>query len=121
YYSLVFAGDDKLKTVAHFSFKPQDENDWQQTLALCQSDEEKITCWQMLGTMYEDELRSMKEIYLLNPASLRLDLLLVRTMNKMENGEYTMDTFARRTAMQWIIQLADENKVHNKFLWNTAA
>src|SRR5690606_30652778 len=67
------------------------------------------------------ELRSMKEIYLLNPASPRLDLLLVRTMNKMENGEYTMDTFARRTAMQWIIQLADENKVHNKFLWNTAA
>jgi tetratricopeptide (TPR) repeat protein len=49
YYSLVFDAGNNLKTVAHFSFHPQDEKDWQKTLSLCKNDNEKKPpfgkCW----------------------------------------------------------------------------
>ena len=85
YYSLVFNDCNELKTTAHYSFKPQNEKDWQQTLALCKVDEEKCTLWQMLGIFYNDEQRSMEEIIKLNPKSDKCDLLLCRAVNKFEN------------------------------------
>lgn len=125
YYSLVFAGDDQLKTVAHWSFHPQEERDWKQTLALCKTPEEKATCWQMLGTFYDDELRSMKEIYKLSSKSEKLDLLLSRLINKLEyDSEYSYrDTFLkpnRAEAYKWVKATADGGEVSNKFLWHVA-
>ncbi|OQP65956.1 hypothetical protein A3860_15310 [Niastella vici] len=84
YYSKVYDGCNALKTVAHYSFHPQEENDWKATLALCANNEEKITLWQMLGVFYSDETRAMKEIYALNPRSEKLNLLLTRAINKEE-------------------------------------
>ena len=84
YYSKVYDGCNALKTVAHYSFHPQEENDWKATLALCANNEEKITLWQMLGVFYSDETRAMKEIYQLNPHSEKLNLLLTRAINKEE-------------------------------------
>ena len=85
YYSLVFAGNDKLKTVAHWSFHPQEETDWNHTLALCTNNEERMTLWQMLGIFYNDELRSMQEIYKLDPKSKKMEVVLTRFVNKHEN------------------------------------
>lgn len=84
YFSLVYNNCNDLKTTAHFSFKPQEEKDWQQTLALCKTDDEKCTLWQMLGVFYKDEVRSISEIAKLNPKSDKLDLLLSRAVNKIE-------------------------------------
>lgn len=86
YYSLVFDKCNDLKTTAHFSFKPQEESDWKQTLALCKTDDEKCTLWQMLGVFYNDEQRSLEEIIKLNPQSDKCDLLLSRAVNKFENA-----------------------------------
>ena len=86
YYSLVFNNCNDLKTTAHYSFKPQDESDWKQTLALCKTDDEKCTLWQMLGIFYNDEQRSLEEIIKLNPQSDKCDLLLSRAVNKFENA-----------------------------------
>ncbi len=85
YYSLVYNNCDELKTTAHFSFKPQEEKDWQQTLTLCKTDDEKCTLWQMIGVFYKDEVRSISEIAKLNPKSDKLDLLLSRAINKIES------------------------------------
>jgi hypothetical protein len=123
YYSLVFAGSDKLKTVAHWSFHPQDESDWKQTLALCTNTNEQATLWQMLGIFYKDEIRSMREIYKLDPKSPMLDLLLTRFVNKNEN-EYSFfqdqtNSRARiKEALSWITEVADKNVISNPFLWN---
>lgn len=88
YYSLVFAAGDKLKTVAHYSFHPQNETDWQKTLALCKNIEEKATLWQMLGMFYADESRSIQEIYKINPQSPKTNILLTRLVNKLEAHSY---------------------------------
>lgn len=117
YYSLVFASNDKLKTVAHWSFHPQEESDWQQTLALCTNDKERITLWQMLGIFYGDEMRSMKEIYKLSPSDPSIDLLLTRLVNKLEEGENVQAKMIDED-FKWCQQTSKENKISNPFLWN---
>jgi hypothetical protein len=84
YYSRVYDGCNELKTVAHYSFHPQEERDWKGTLALCQNKDEQSTLWQMLGVFYKDEKRAINEIYKLDPKSEKLDLLLARAINKEE-------------------------------------
>ncbi len=128
YYSLVYAGCDALKTVAHYSFHPQEEKDWNATLALCSNNEEKATLWQMLGVFYADEQRSLKEIYQLNPASEKLDLLLARTVNKYEqkfssaSQMYTpFDTTAVASSYQLITKIAGAANTKNPWIWFTAA
>jgi hypothetical protein len=86
YYSKVYDGSNALKTVAHFSFHPQEESDWKATLALCANNDEKATLWQMLGIFYGDQKRAIKEIYLLNPGSEKLNLLLSRAINSVEGN-----------------------------------
>jgi hypothetical protein len=85
YYSKVYDGCNDLKTVAHYSFHPQEENDWEATLALCANNEEKATLWQMLGIFYSDEIRALNEIYALDPRSEKLNVLLTRAINKEEH------------------------------------
>lgn len=133
YYSLVFAGSDALKTVAHFSFHPQEEADWQQTLALCQNNTERATLWQMLGIFYDDEMRSMKEIYAIAPESNKLDVLLVRKVNAIEMGAHYFWGYigekeqndsikkAYERDASWIFETTRKGLVQNKFLWNSAS
>jgi hypothetical protein len=125
YYSLVFAGNDKLKTVAHWSFHPQDERDWMQTLKLCTNNEERINLWQMLGIFYKDEMRSIQEIYKLDPKSAKMDVLLTRFVNKNENeysyeGGKTNQDENIRASLPWLRKVADQGNTANPFLWNTS-
>ncbi|MBC7902401.1 MAG: hypothetical protein H7Y27_03235, partial [Gemmatimonadaceae bacterium] len=39
YYSLVYDHCDELKTVAHYSFHPQEQSDWNASLALCKNND----------------------------------------------------------------------------------
>jgi hypothetical protein len=92
-YSLIYDEYDTMKTTAFFSFHPQEESDWNQTLAMAKNTREKVVLWQMLG-IYDDPLRAMKEIYALDPKSDVMDLLLARAVNTEEenfiyqSGEY---------------------------------
>jgi hypothetical protein len=94
YYSRVFDSCNELKTTAHYSFHPQEESDWQATLALCRTTEEKATLWQMLGIFYSDPIRAIASIYDLDPRSEKLELLLSRAVNVSEQrfgGEKNTD------------------------------
>lgn len=129
-YSLVYDHCDILKTVAHYSFHPQEEKDWKATLALAKNVEEKITLWQMLGVFYKDEKRSIKEIYQLNPKSEKLDLLLVRAINKLEqtqnalsdkNGYYQKKDKSGLSALLSLTQNdIQASKTSNPLLWYSA-
>lgn len=126
YYSLIYDGCNQLKVVAHSSFHPQEESDWQQTLELCRNNEERITLWHLLGIRYADEVRSMKEIYKLSPSSSKLDLLLTRFVNKQETGTpYSQDDESAKKAstedIHWCQQIANEGKTANQFLWDVSA
>ncbi len=81
YYSKVYDGCTILKRVAQYSFHPQEEADWNATLALCANNEEKATLWQILGIFYSDAKRAMQEIYTLNPRSEKLNLLLAKAVD----------------------------------------
>lgn len=84
YFSRVYDECDELKPGAHFSFHPQEETDWNATLALCKNVNEKATLWQMLGVYYGDEKEAISQIYQLDPKSDKLDLLLARAVNRYE-------------------------------------
>lgn len=125
YYSLVFKGCDALKIVAHWSFHPQEEKDWNQTLNMCASNDERITLWQMLGIFYGDETRSINEIYKLNPASDALNVLLVRTVNKAEqefNFYYDSKGSAKKdnVVLPLITRIADANNTNKPNMWYMA-
>jgi hypothetical protein len=84
YFSRVYDECDALKPSAHFSFHPQEQADWNATLALCKNVNEKVTLWQMLGIYYGDEKEAISQIYKLDPKSDKLDLLLARAVNNYE-------------------------------------
>lgn len=131
YYSLVYNGCDELKTAAHFSFHPQEEKDWNATLALCKNSGEKVTLWQMLGVFYGDEKRSIKEIFKLDPSSNKLNLLLARAVNKEEqklNTSYDGLNAAKIAAikidkdlMELVSSAAKNGETNDPFMWNAAA
>ena len=101
YYSKVYDGSAALKTVAHFSFHPQEEADWKNTLTMCANNDEKATLWQMLGIFYSDEKRALQEIYTLNPRSEKLDLLLTRAVNIQEQKFSAWDDNVMESRLQF--------------------
>jgi len=134
-YSLVYSGCDELKTVAHYSFHPQDQKDWQGTLALCRNANEKATLWQMLGIFYSDPQRAIKEIYALDPRSERLDLLLSRAVNQSEQrfasfqlthpgSSDLMPVYpdsTNRSLQTLITHIADAGNTARPWVWQLAA
>jgi hypothetical protein len=132
YYSKVFDGCTELRTVAHYSFGPQEQTDWNATLALCANNEEKATLWQMLGIFYADEKRSMQEIYTLNPKSEKLNLLLTRAVNKQEQEFSIWSDEARNniiklkkdttgnTLLAFVSRIAQAGNTSAPWMWYTA-
>jgi hypothetical protein len=82
-YAQLFNNDPCSRYQAYQSFHPQEEKDWQGTLALAKTAEEKEMLWQLLG-IYADPVRAISAIYALNPQSKHLPLLLVRAINQAE-------------------------------------
>lgn len=133
YYSQVYAGCDDLKTVAHFSFHPQEQKDWQATLALCRNNNEKATLWQMLGIFYSDPIRAINEIYSLDPKSDKLDLLLVRSINQSEQRFTTLQNLpaaniydapadSNSKALYTLVsRIADAGNTKSPWVWQLAA
>jgi hypothetical protein len=130
-YSRVFEGCPELRTVAHFSFHPQEESDWKATLALCRNKGEQATLWQMLGVFYSDEGRSIREIYQLDPKSEKMDLLMVRAVNIYEqkfngSGSYgyevkPMADSNARAIFALVTRIAEEGKTARPWIWSMAA
>lgn len=132
YYSKVYDGCTAMRTVAHYSFHPQEQADWIATLALCKNNDEKATLWQMLGIFYADEVRSLQEIYALNPRSEKLDLLLTRAINKEEQrfndyNEGTRDNVlaikkdtVNSNLFSLVTRIAQAGNTSQPWKWNTA-
>jgi len=126
YYSRVYDGCNELKTVAHYSFHPQEEQDWKATLALAQNKDEQATLWQMLGVFYKDEKRAINEIYTLDPKSEKLDLLLSRAVNK-EEQKFDKDKVQFLSEpldaelVSLVNKIAAAGNAGKPYMWNIAA
>ncbi|HXB09911.1 MAG TPA: hypothetical protein VNW04_22460 [Puia sp.] len=127
YYSRVFDSCAQLRTVAHYSFHPQEEADWQGTLALCRNSEEKATLWQMLGIFYSDPQRAMAGIYALDPHSDKLTLLLSRAVNIFEQRgvpterEDRSAPLASDTLLNLVTRIAATGNTAKPWIWQLAA
>ena len=71
----VFAQCPQLRIVATYSFHPQEQADWNASLAMTKNNDEKAALWAIRG-YYADEERAIQEIYKLNPKNQHLDYLL---------------------------------------------
>jgi len=129
-YAQTFQKCPLMRASAYLSFKPQEEADWNQTLAMAKTTNDKITLWELLG-IYKDSYRAMKEIYALNPKSDALDLMLVRLVNEKEQdilpqGEMgALPDGTKATSLSdinaYIKNVADKENTNKPYEWNLAA
>ena len=136
--SLIYDRSIELKRGAFFSFHPQEEADFRETLNLAKTSHQKQVVWQMFG-VYADGLTAITEIYKLDPASNLLPLLLVREVNKAEedwsshhNGmEAGFDSITRgntrddrevigKKRLELIKAIADAKNTYRPNVWNLA-
>ncbi|SHF47524.1 hypothetical protein [Pedobacter caeni] len=121
-YSLAYNFSAEMKIPNNWSFHPQEESDWQQSLKMAKDKEEQITLWQMLG-INSDAPRAIEQIYSLNPKSEKLDLLLSRLVNISEST-LRKDTAHRkslRSNTELLSKIALKNNTNKPFFWNLAA
>lgn len=126
-YSLCYDYSNEMKIPSKWSFRPQNEADWNKSLALAQNNEQKITLWQMLGVS-SDENRAIEKIYALNPKSDKLELLLSRLINKIEMPSYNDSGMIAQTHSKNLTQgtllvtrIAAANNTSKPYFWNLAA
>ncbi len=84
-YSLIFRSCPSKRAQAYRSFKIRNDQDWQKTLRLCNSDEEKSTLYVLrTGGSHTWAVADMEAIYELDPQNPQLELLLVSDVQELE-------------------------------------
>ncbi|MEC5164512.1 hypothetical protein RCH18_000228 [Flavobacterium sp. PL11] len=132
-YAQIFDKCPQLRVVTAYSFHPQNQEDWNQSLAMAKNDTEKIALWAIHG-FYADEENAIQKIYELDPKSEHLNYLLTRLINKVEkkidksfkdqnvvqNKQKIKDSISG-TPIQLVVSIAEANKTAKPYLWNIAA
>jgi hypothetical protein len=131
-YSIVFDKCSEMRVVTAYNFHPQEQADFNASLALAKSVDEKAALWALLG-YYADEKTAIQEIYKLNPVNPHLEYLLTRLVNKEETRLNTADfksaiefkkttkTQLNHEVLQLVSTIAKEEKTSKPYLWNMAA
>ncbi|MFN0034467.1 MAG: hypothetical protein ACKVUS_05320 [Saprospiraceae bacterium] len=84
-YSLIFRHCASKRTQAYRSFKIRHDDDWQKTLRLCNSNEERSTLYVLrAGGSHTWAVADMEAIYELEPRNPQLELLLVSDVQELE-------------------------------------
>lgn len=128
HYSLCYNYTWQMFLPSQWSFRPQNEADWLQTLKLAKTNEEKITLWHLLG-IDKDPARAIKMIARIDPHSEKLDLLLARLVNMDENGQFPQGETGirqKRTLkddknVQIIDSIANLKQTAKPYYWHLAA
>lgn len=84
-YALVFDKCPEMRVVTAYCFHPQNEKDWNKSLAMAKNNEEKAGLWAIHG-YYKDEIKAIEKIYELDSKSEHLNYLLTRLVNKQEQN-----------------------------------
>ncbi len=130
YYGLIFENCPQMKTTASWSFHPQEEADWQKTLSMAKTANDKATLWFLMAYNTLDNLRAMREIAKIVPDSPYLDLLLTRAINDEEiqtleiiadkKSNYSFK--AGKVSLALLIFVENQTKTNkNKALWYTGS
>lgn len=131
-FSIVFEKCKPLQILAAYNFHPQNQSDWEESLNMATTEDEKASLWAVHG-YYNDEIKSMEEIYQLKPESPHLEYLLTRLINiqetkvsnlnyetAIENKQIVKDSL-NIEALEIVEKIAVEGKTSKPYLWNIAA
>lgn len=126
--SLCYNYSWETKIPAQWSFRPQEEADWNKTLSMAKNTDEKVTLWHLLGIHYDPQ-RAIQEIVKLDPKSEKLDLLLARIINKSEyylsSVYYEDPNLDNKKSLQQntdlVSSIALKNNTAKPYFWNMAA
>lgn len=131
-YSIIFDKCPQMRIVAAYSFHPQEEKDWNESLALAKTNQERAALWAIHG-YYKDNFTAISNIYALDPSSEHLDYLLTRLINEQENklnavsynedGEVMkkMDPVKVDEAkIKLVAEIANSKATNKPYLWFTA-
>lgn len=84
-YSIIFRNCPSKRIQAWRSFLIRNDQDWEQTLRLCQKDAEKATLYAMrAGGSHAQFVEDMQQIYDLDPRNQQLDILMVSDVQELE-------------------------------------
>jgi len=131
-YSQVFDKCPEMRVVAAYSFRPQGEADWNQSLALAKTNPEKAALWAIHG-YYKDEETAIAKIFELDPSSEHLNYLLTRLINNQENKmqpNYKDKSVTENKKLQkskldqstfdLVSKIAASNATNEPYLWSVA-
>lgn len=119
-YAQVFDKCPELRIVTAYSFRPQNDVDWNKSLAMAKNSKDKAALWAIHG-FYKDEAQAIGKIYELDPKSEHLNYLLTRLVNKQEqdiNNSFEENVKENVPVKK---QTVAENKVANQSKINAKA
>lgn len=122
-YAQVFDKCPELRIVTAYSFRPQNDADWNKSLAMAKNNKEKAALWAIHG-YYKDESQAIGKIYELDPKSEHLNYLLTRLVNGQEqaiNNSFEVKVKSDDYSSPVVKQTVAENRVENKAKINTKA
>lgn len=111
-FAVVFDKCPEMRVVSAYNFHPQDEKDWNASLAMAKNNKEKAGLWAIQG-YYKDEIRAMEKIFELDPKSTHLDYLLTRLINKIEqnmNHSFLQTEQSQEEKKQTVAEHKSQNK-----------
>jgi hypothetical protein len=120
YYALAFDKCPELRIVTAYSFRPQNDADWNKSLALAKNNKEKAALWAIHG-YYKDETQAIGKIYELDPKSEHLNYLLTRLVNKQEQAINNSFAEPGKENVPARNQTVSENKAVNQSKINVKA
>ncbi|RUT69863.1 hypothetical protein D0817_14700 [Flavobacterium cupreum] len=112
-YAQVFDKCPEMRVVTAYSFHPQNDADWNKSLAMAKNNKEKAALWAIHG-YYKDEKQAIEKIYELDPKSEHLNYLVTRLVNKQEqnlNNSFQLKAEENVPVKQ---QTVAENKLENQ-------
>lgn len=130
-YAQVFDKCPAMRIVSAYCFHPQETADWNQSLEMCKTNDEKAALWALYG-YYNDDKLAVEKIFEINPKSEHLEFLLTRLINNheqgpsvyIENDEKLKFTKSRDSLivddLQLIARIASTNQTSNPYLWKSA-
>jgi hypothetical protein len=130
-YAQVFDKCPEMRVVAAYCFHPQESADWNRSLEMTTTLDEKSALWALYG-YYNDNKTAIENIFESNPKSEHLDFLLTRLINEheqeadpyLENDDklkfITKKDSLLAEDLKLISKIANSNQTKNPFLWKTA-
>jgi hypothetical protein len=131
-YSVVFDNCAELRKTTTYSFHPQDQKDFNLSLEMAKTNEQKASLWALYG-YYADASEAVGKMYELNPKSEHLEFMLTRLINSEEASlnnlpfknipEYKkmIKDSLNKKSYNLITKIAQNKSTLKPYLWETAA